>query len=107
MKLFYHNSLEKTQEVYNLTHLIKLEVIKQEGNCAAGHNVGDEITISFEKNQIEGMICLHTLYSILPKVYAMAYDAKFPWLENPDISTHACPDAKNPVVFKVERIRAD
>ncbi|MHA1974619.1 MAG: TIGR04076 family protein [Candidatus Hodarchaeales archaeon] len=84
---------------------IKLKVIKQEGVCAAGHKVGDEILISYENNEIKGKICLHALYSILPKVYAMAYGAEFPWLNDPNISTHACPDGFNPVVFEVERIK--
>ncbi|MHA1303245.1 MAG: TIGR04076 family protein [Candidatus Heimdallarchaeaceae archaeon] len=82
---------------------IRLRVIKQEGTCAAGHKVGDEVLISYENNEIKGKICLHALYSILPKVFAMAYGAQFPWLEDQDISTHACPDYKNPVVFEVIR----
>ena len=86
---------------------IKLKVIKQEGNCFVGHEVGDEVFISFKKNEIQGKICLHALYSILPKVFAMAYGAEFPWLENPDVSTHACPDAWNPLVYEVRRIRRE
>lgn len=86
-----------------MSYDIKLKVIKQEGTCGAGHTVGDEITISFKNNKIDGKVCLHALYSILPKVFAMAYGAEFPWLENPDKSTHACPDAWNPVVYEVER----
>ncbi|MCE7746895.1 MAG: TIGR04076 family protein [Candidatus Heimdallarchaeota archaeon] len=88
-----------------MAHDIKLKVIKQEGTCAAGHKVGDEILISFDKNEIKGKLCLHALYSVLPKVYAMAYDAKFPWLEDDDVSTHACPDAWNPLVYEVKRLR--
>lgn len=83
---------------------IKLRVIKQEGTCAAGHKVGDEIVISYDSNEIKGKVCLHALYSILPKVYAMAYGAQFPWLEDPNKSTHACPDAHNPVVYEVIRL---
>ncbi len=90
-----------------MTHDVKLKVIKQEGHCTAGHEIGDEIFISFEKNEIKGKICLHALYSVLPKVYAMAYGAEFPWLEDPDVSTHACPDATNPLVYEVRRIRKD
>jgi len=88
-----------------MAHDIILKVIKQEGNCAAGHKVGDEITISFEKNEIKGKMCLHALYSVLPKVFAMAYGAKFPWLDDADVSTHACPDAHNPLTYQVTRIR--
>jgi uncharacterized repeat protein (TIGR04076 family) len=35
----------------------------------------------------------------------MAYGAEFPWLEDKDISTHACPDAWNPVIYQVIRKR--
>ncbi|MCE7738957.1 MAG: TIGR04076 family protein [Candidatus Heimdallarchaeota archaeon] len=88
-----------------MAHDIKLKVIKQEGTCAAGQKVGDEILISFDKNEIKGKICLHALYSVLPKVYAMAYGAKFPWLDDDDVSTHACPDPWNPLVYEIKRLR--
>ncbi|MHA1222126.1 MAG: TIGR04076 family protein [Candidatus Heimdallarchaeaceae archaeon] len=80
-----------------------LEVVSQKGHCAAGHQVGDEISFDFDTNEISGKICLHALYSVLPKIFAMAYGADFPWLEDKDLSTHACPDAYNPVVFQVKR----
>ena len=86
---------------------IVLKVIKQEGTCAAGHKVGDKVIINFDDNKIEGKVCLHALYSVLPKVFAMAYGAEFPWLEDKDVSTHACPDAWNPLVYEVRRIRKD
>ncbi|MFC1555927.1 TIGR04076 family protein [candidate division KSB1 bacterium] len=82
---------------------VKLKVISQEGSCASGHKVGDETTIT--EFGVDGKICIHALYSVMPKVFAFLYDAEFPWLSNPDISTHACPDAYNPVVFQVEKIR--
>jgi uncharacterized repeat protein (TIGR04076 family) len=88
-----------------MAHKIILKVIKQEGHCVAGHEVGDEIVFDFDTNEIKGKICLHALYSVLPKIYAMAYGAEFPWLEDRDISTHACPDAFNPVVYQVIRKR--
>ena len=66
-----------------------------------GHKVGDEITITEEG--VQGKICIHALYSFLPKVFAMMYDSRFPWLEDPDLSTSACPDACNPVVFEISR----
>ncbi|MFX0052327.1 MAG: TIGR04076 family protein [Candidatus Hodarchaeota archaeon] len=90
-----------------MTYNIKLTVLKQEGHCTAGHKIGDEVVISFEKNEIKGKICLHALYSVLPKIYAMAYGAEFPWLEDPVVSTHACPDAWNPLVYEVRRLKKD
>ena len=79
------------------------KVMRQEGHCAAGHKVGDEVI--FDGNTVQGKVCISALYSFLPKVFAMRYGARFPWLEDPDVATHACPDAKNPVVFEIRRIR--
>lgn len=83
-------------------YLIQAEVIKQEGHCQAGHQVGDRVL--FDGLTVQGKVCIHALYSFLPKVFAMRYGARFPWLEDPDAAAHACPDAENPVVFEIRRI---
>ncbi|MHA2358048.1 MAG: TIGR04076 family protein [Candidatus Heimdallarchaeaceae archaeon] len=88
-----------------MTHEIILKVISQEGHCVAGHKIGDEIIFNFDTNEIKGNVCLHALYSVFPKIFAMAYGAEFPWLEDKDKATHACPDAFNPVVYQVIRKR--
>ena len=85
----------------NKTPIIRLKVISQKGTCAFGHKVGDEVV--FDGETIQGRVCLSALYSVLPKVFAMRYESKFPWLKDPDVATHACPDAYNPVVFEVIR----
>ncbi|MDH4207342.1 MAG: TIGR04076 family protein [Anaerolineae bacterium] len=82
---------------------VQLTVIDQRGTCSFGHKVGDVVT--FTERGIEGEICFSALYSVLPKVMAMRYGAEFPWLEDRDVATHACPDAYNPLVFEVRRIR--
>ena len=82
---------------------IVAKVIRQEGHCAAGHQVDDEVV--FDDRTVEGKVCISALYSFLPKVFAMRYGAEFPWLDDPDVSTHACPDAWNPVVFEIRRVR--
>jgi uncharacterized repeat protein (TIGR04076 family) len=82
---------------------IIVRVIKQEGYCAAGHQVDDEVV--FDGETVQGKICIHALYSFLPKVFAMRYGAEFPWTEEQDVATHACPDAWNPVVFEIRRVR--
>ena len=82
---------------------IVARVIQQEGYCAAGHQVGD--TVVFDGQTVQGKVCIHALYSFLPKVFAMRYGAEFPWLEDKDVATHACPDAWNPVVFEIRRVR--
>jgi len=90
-----------------MSKLVKVTVISQKGHCAAGHEEGDTIVFDFDTNEIKGKICLHALYSLLPKIYAMAYGANFPWLEDKNCSTHACPDAYNPVIFEVKRIEKE
>ena len=83
---------------------VEVKVIRQEGTCQFGHQVDDVLV--FDGETVQGRICLSALYSFLPKVFAMRYGADFPWLkENKDVSTHACPDAYNPVVFEIRRIR--
>jgi len=89
----------------NEGYTITARVISQEGHCVSGHRVGDEVV--FDGLTANGKVCIHALYSFLPKVFAMRYGATFPWLEDPDVSTHACPDAKNPVVFEIRRIREE
>ena len=87
----------------NQEHKIELRVIEQKGTCGFGHEVGDVVV--FDGRQVNGEICLSALCSVLPKVFAMRYGVEFHWLEDKDIATHACPDAYNPVVFEVRRVR--
>ena len=81
---------------------VNAKVISQKGSCAMGHKVGD--TVKFTESGVEGKICIHALYSLMPKVFAFMHEARFSWLEDPDVSTHACPDAYNPVVFEITRV---
>ena len=77
------------------------KVISQKGTCTLGHKVGD--VVKFCESGVEGKICIHALYSMLPAVFAMMYNAEFPWLKDPDKKTHACPDAANPLIFEIKR----
>jgi uncharacterized repeat protein (TIGR04076 family) len=86
-------------------YTIIAKVLSVNGTCEFGHRVDDQVV--FDGETIKGRVCLHALYSFLPKVFAMRYGAEFPWLDadHKDISTHACPDAYNPVVFELRRIQ--
>lgn len=81
---------------------VKIKVVSQKGVCQINHKLGDEIIVS--ENGIQGNICLHALYSLLPKAFAIMYGATFPWLKSFENPRHACPDGKNPVIFEFERI---
>jgi len=82
---------------------VTVKVISVKGSCGFGHKIGDTTIIS--ESGVEGRICIHALYSMFPAAFAMLYDAKFPWLQNPDMKTHPCTDAANPVVFELTKIR--
>lgn len=87
----------------NQQYKVELRVIEQKGTCDFGHKVGDVIV--FDGRKVDGEICFHALYSVLPKVFAMMYGVEFPWLDDKDVATHACPDAYNPLVLEVRRVR--
>jgi uncharacterized repeat protein (TIGR04076 family) len=76
------------------------------GTCELGHRVDD--VVRFTDHGVEGRICVHALYSLMPKVFAMMFNADFPWAkDHPDTLTHPCPDAANPVVFELTRVYED
>jgi uncharacterized repeat protein (TIGR04076 family) len=89
----------------NKTYKVIATVQSVKGHCDFGHEAGDQVV--FDGETVQGRVCLHALYSFLPKVFAMRYGADFPWLEDKDVATHACPDAFNPVVFGVRRVKED
>ncbi len=81
---------------------VQVKVLSVKGECSQNHKIGD--LIRFTEGGVEGRVCLHAMYSMLPKVFAMMFNAQFPWAGDPDVLTHACPDAYNPVVFELTRI---
>ena len=78
-------------------------MISQKGKCAFGHKVGDKIV--FDGKTVKGNICYSALMVVLAKVYAMRYGSEFPWAKDKNVIVNACPDAENPVVFEIRRIK--
>ncbi len=86
---------------------VEITMVGGEGECTAGHHAGEKFHVrgNSERFTAEGL-CIHALYSMLPKIIAMRYGAEFPWAkDNPDVVTHACPDAANPHTFELRRVR--
>jgi len=81
---------------------VSVKVISQKGTCDAGHKVGDEWIISHKTP--EG-ICPVAYNALYPFACALAFGGAFPWETDPDMTTVACPDAQNPVVFETRRLR--
>jgi uncharacterized repeat protein (TIGR04076 family) len=85
---------------------VRAKVVSVTGTCELGHRVGDVVV--FTDKGVVGPLCVHALYSMMPKVFAMMFNADFPWArEHPDNLTHPCPDADNPVVFELTRLYED
>lgn len=100
--LLNRREVQEVEMTKKITSVV-VNVKSQKGSCAIGHRVGDIVKMT--ESGIEGKICIHALYSMLPAVFAMMFEARFPWLKDPDTKTHACPDAVNPVVFEITRVR--
>ncbi len=84
------------------TYEVRVRVISQNGTCAAGHKVGDEWVIS---GKTPAGICISAFHALLPNARTLRFGGSFPWESDPDVSTIACPDASNPVVFELRRVK--
>jgi len=76
-------------------------IVSQNGTCNAGHKVGDEFDVS---GATPSGMCPFAFYTIFPFLVTLQYGGSFPWEEEPDKSSVACPDPANPVVFELTRI---
>ena len=81
---------------------IAVKVISQEGTCAMEHKVGDEWVVGMKTP--DG-VCLSAFNALYPSLRVLKFGGSYFWSEDPDVATAACPDAKNPVVFELRRIR--
>ena len=76
------------------------KVISQEGTCAAQHKVGDEFVIG---EQTPPNLCSWAFYSLFPFAQVLQFGGSFPWEQDGNKTTVACPDPTNPVVFELRR----
>jgi uncharacterized repeat protein (TIGR04076 family) len=77
------------------------KVISQRGTCEAGHRVGDEFVIG---QKTPPGLCSWAFHTLFPFVEVLQFGGAFPWEEDPDKATVACPDAANPVIFELRRV---
>jgi uncharacterized repeat protein (TIGR04076 family) len=84
---------------------VNVKVLNVAKVCALGYKPGDTVTIT--EHGVEGRICIHALCGMMPAAFAMLFDVEFPWLADKDVKTHACPDAANPVVFELHKVREE
>jgi uncharacterized repeat protein (TIGR04076 family) len=82
---------------------VLIRVVSQKGTCKLKHKVGEEWVIRQRKTP-EG-ICLQALNALYPNARVLMFGGVLPWTPDPDVVTAACPDAQNPVVFELRRLR--
>lgn len=75
-------------------------VISQKGTCAGGHRVGDEFLIG---EKTPPGLCSWAFYSLFPAACVLQFGGSFPWEDDPNKATVACPDPANPVIFELRR----
>ncbi|MDD4859962.1 MAG: TIGR04076 family protein [Dehalococcoidales bacterium] len=80
---------------------LTVKVISQKGTCAAGHKVGDTFTMGGEKTPAG--VCPWAFYTLFPFATVLEFGGAFPWEKEPGMTTVACPDPGNPVVFELRR----
>ncbi len=76
------------------------KVISQKGTCAAQHKVSDEFVIG---EQTPPNLCSWAFYSLFPFAQVLQFGGSFPWEQDRNKTTVACPDPTNPVVFELRR----
>lgn len=81
----------------------EVTVKSQDGTCHFGHKVGDKIV--FNGRTIKGRICYSALTTLLPRIYAIRFNAEFPWEKDQNAVYGVCPDHENHVVFEIRRIK--
>ena len=81
---------------------VAIKIISQKGTCAQEHKVGEEWVI---KGKTPAGICLSAFHTVHPLARVLMFNGTFPWEPDPDVTTVACPDATNPVVFELRRLR--
>ena len=81
---------------------VVVKVVSQKGTCANEHKVGDEWVIT---GKTPSGICLSAFNALSPSLRVLMFGGSFPWSEDPDTASAACPDAANPVVFELRRLR--
>ena len=83
---------------------VNIKVKSQKGTCVAGHKVGDEFKC---EGLTPGGICMYAFDSMFSFLSTLMFGGEFFWSEDKDTVEAACPDADNPVVFELRRMKPE
>jgi len=83
---------------------VKIEIIKQKGECSFGHKEGD--VYFYADKETVPHICPGAWYVLYRDIYGLLHGANYPW-DNEGEAHVACPDPFNPVTFKITRMESE
>lgn len=72
-----------------------------QGECTAGHKVGDTFELSFHET---AALCGGFYHDIFPSITLLQFGGQYPWGER-DVIEVECPDRYNLVKLELRRIR--
>ena len=81
---------------------VAVKIISQKGTCEYGHKVGEEWVL---KTKTPEGICLSAFNALYPYARTFMFGGAHSWDADKDVTTVACPDPDNPVVFELRRTR--
>ena len=81
-------------------YIVTIRLVGNRNPCHIGHKIGDEWV--FDYRTPEGM-CSLAFNAMYPVLMGFRYGATFPWQDEPDVVTMACPDAGVNNVFELRR----
>jgi len=84
----------------HLGKTVRVEVVDVMGGgkCPSDYEVGRAWTIT--DHMCPSGMCAYAFNSLMPFITMLQYGGKFPWRDEP-IAKICCPDADNPVVFRL------
>jgi uncharacterized repeat protein (TIGR04076 family) len=81
---------------------VTAKIISKKGHCHAGHKVGGDFIIG---DFVPTGMCAWAFYALFPFVSGLQSGGSFVWEKDSDKTYVACPDAENPIVFELRRIK--
>jgi len=96
-----------TEEEYK-SYPVRIKVVSQKGWCGMCHQVDDEWLYKFEPGKVPDVpnICPEAFHSLFIYIKPLLWGAVIPFpTQDPDTFLVTCPDAGNPVVFELKRLK--
>ena len=85
------------------------KIVKVEGKCVAGHQVGEEFDLTLFSDKPDKIrrapnVCGFLYDAIFPYMVALQFGGSFPWEEDKDRFLAGCPDNYK-VVIEIKRVQ--